>query len=52
VAWPVEPAIAENHVMSEYTVERHISNILSKQGFLPRTQIVIWAVEQGLTYPS
>jgi predicted ATPase/DNA-binding CsgD family transcriptional regulator len=35
-------------VLSERTVDTHVSNILSKLGFSSRTQIATWAVEKGL----
>jgi non-specific serine/threonine protein kinase len=40
--------IAEALVVSERTVESHVTNILSKLGFTARTQIAAWAVEKGL----
>jgi DNA-binding CsgD family transcriptional regulator len=40
--------IADELVISETTVERHIANIFSKLGFNSRTQIAIWTVEKGL----
>jgi DNA-binding CsgD family transcriptional regulator/Tfp pilus assembly protein PilF len=40
--------IAEGLVLSERTVENHISNILTKLGFTSRAQIAVWAVEKGL----
>lgn len=40
--------IAEGLVLSERTVENHISNILMKLGFTSRAQIAVWAVEKGL----
>jgi class 3 adenylate cyclase/DNA-binding CsgD family transcriptional regulator len=39
--------IAEELVIAESTVERHVANILSKLGFHSRTQIAAWTVEQG-----
>jgi tetratricopeptide (TPR) repeat protein len=41
-------AIADALVLSERTVESHVSNILAKLGFSARTQIAAWAVEKGL----
>lgn len=41
-------AIAEDLVLSERTVESHVTNILAKLGFSARTQIAAWAVEKGL----
>jgi non-specific serine/threonine protein kinase len=40
--------IAETLVLSNRTVEAHISNILSKLNFTSRSQIAVWAVEKGL----
>ncbi|MDQ2906957.1 MAG: response regulator transcription factor [Chloroflexota bacterium] len=39
--------IAEALVVSERTVEAHVSNILSKLGFTSRRQIAAWAIEKG-----
>jgi pimeloyl-ACP methyl ester carboxylesterase/DNA-binding CsgD family transcriptional regulator len=44
--------IADLLVVSERTVEGHVSNILSKLGFRSRSQVTAWAVEQGLATPS
>jgi DNA-binding CsgD family transcriptional regulator/tetratricopeptide (TPR) repeat protein len=41
-------AIAAELVVSERTVESHVTNILGKLGFVSRTQIAAWAVEVGL----
>jgi DNA-binding CsgD family transcriptional regulator len=40
--------IAVALVISERTVESHVTNVLSKLGFTSRTQIAAWAVETGL----
>jgi tetratricopeptide (TPR) repeat protein len=40
--------IADVLVVSERTVESHVSSILSKLGFISRTQIATWAIENGL----
>ncbi|GAC1348585.1 MAG: hypothetical protein NVSMB27_16880 [Ktedonobacteraceae bacterium] len=40
--------IADALVVSERTVETHVSNILCKLGFTSRTQIAAWAVEVAL----
>jgi len=40
--------IAERLVLSERTVEGHVTNILNKLGCTTRTQIATWAVEKGL----
>jgi DNA-binding NarL/FixJ family response regulator len=41
-------AIAERLVLSEKTVKRHVSNILSKLHILDRTQAAVFAWQQGL----
>jgi DNA-binding CsgD family transcriptional regulator/tetratricopeptide (TPR) repeat protein len=41
-------AIAADLVLSERTVEYHVSNILTKLGATSRAQIAAWAVEVGL----
>ncbi len=41
--------IADTLVITERTVEGHVSNILSKLGFRSRTQVSIWVVETGLS---
>ena len=40
--------IAEALVLSERTVENHMSNIMTKLGFTSRAQVAVWAVEKGL----
>jgi DNA-binding CsgD family transcriptional regulator len=40
-------AIAETLVLSERTVESHVSSILSKLGATSRAQIAVWAKEEG-----
>ena len=40
--------IAEGLILSERTVENHISNIFMKLGFTSRAQVAVWAVEKGL----
>ncbi len=40
-------AIAEQLILSERTVEGHVTNILTKLGGTTRTQIATWAVEKG-----
>jgi DNA-binding CsgD family transcriptional regulator len=40
--------IAVALVVTERTVEGHVSNILAKLGFRSRAQVSAWAVEQGL----
>jgi DNA-binding CsgD family transcriptional regulator/tetratricopeptide (TPR) repeat protein len=42
-------AMAEGLVLSERTVEDHVSGILRKLGFNSRAQIATWATQQGLT---
>jgi predicted ATPase/DNA-binding CsgD family transcriptional regulator len=44
--------IAEELVVSKRTVESHIANIRSKLGFTARSQIVRWAIENGLVKAS
>jgi non-specific serine/threonine protein kinase len=41
--------IAAELVIAERTAERHVENILAKLGLERRTQIGVWAVQQGLT---
>jgi DNA-binding CsgD family transcriptional regulator len=41
-------AIAAELVVSERTVESHVTNILGKLGFTSRAQIAAWAVEVGM----
>ena len=41
--------IADELVLSKRTVEKHISNLLSKLGMTNRAQIVRWTIEHGLT---
>jgi DNA-binding CsgD family transcriptional regulator/tetratricopeptide (TPR) repeat protein len=41
--------IADALVLSERTIETHVSNIMFKLGFTSRRQIASWAVEKGLT---
>lgn len=40
--------IAGELVISQATVERHISNVLNKLGLSSRSQIAVWAVQHGL----
>jgi non-specific serine/threonine protein kinase len=44
--------IAEELVLSERTVENHVSNILKKLQFDSRAQIAVWAVERGFPEKS
>ncbi len=44
--------IAETLVVSERTVESHVTNILTKLGFSSRARIAAWAVDKGLGNPS
>lgn len=41
--------IAAELVISESTAEVHVKRILSKLGFNSRSQVAVWAVQQGLT---
>ncbi|MGH2544539.1 MAG: response regulator transcription factor, partial [Ardenticatenaceae bacterium] len=40
--------IADTLVISERTVEKHVSNILNKLAFDSRARIIAWALERGL----
>jgi DNA-binding NarL/FixJ family response regulator len=40
--------IADALVVSERTVESHVTNILAKLGFSSRARIAVWAVDKGL----
>jgi predicted ATPase/DNA-binding CsgD family transcriptional regulator len=42
-------AIAQTLVLSPRTVEGHVENILSKLGFVARTQIAAWVAQQDTT---
>ena len=44
--------IADLLVVSERTIETHVSNIMFKLGFSSRRQIAAWTVEKGLTSNS
>ena len=39
-------------MLSERTVEDHVSGILAKLGFSSRAQIATWATQQGLSLPT
>jgi DNA-binding CsgD family transcriptional regulator len=41
--------IADELVIAQATVERHVANILGKLGFHSRAQIAAWAVTHGLS---
>jgi DNA-binding CsgD family transcriptional regulator len=45
-------AIARALVISERTVETHVTNILTKLGSTSRSQIATWAAQRGLAMPS
>ncbi|MEZ4770196.1 MAG: LuxR C-terminal-related transcriptional regulator [Caldilineales bacterium] len=40
--------IADRLVLSKRTVEHHVANILGKLGVTKRTEIVLWAIENGI----
>jgi DNA-binding CsgD family transcriptional regulator len=44
--------IARALVISERTVETHVTNILTKLGSTSRSQIAAWAAQRGLAIPS
>jgi DNA-binding CsgD family transcriptional regulator len=44
--------IAQALVLADRTVAAHVGNILAKLGFTSRTQIVAWAIEKGLAWPT
>lgn len=44
--------IADSLVISERTVENHVSNILARLSVATRAQIAAWAVQHGLTAPT
>jgi DNA-binding CsgD family transcriptional regulator len=41
--------IARALAVTKRTVETHIGNILNKLGFSSRAQVIVWAIERGLT---
>ncbi|MEZ4707818.1 MAG: helix-turn-helix transcriptional regulator [Caldilineaceae bacterium] len=41
--------IADQLVVSERTVEKHVENACGKLGFTGRTQLAVWASTRGLT---
>lgn len=43
--------IADTLVLSERTIEGHVSNILGKLGFNARSQIAVWVTQKGLENP-
>jgi DNA-binding NarL/FixJ family response regulator len=43
--------IAESLVISERTVENHVSSILARLGVTTRAQVAAWAVQHGLAVP-
>jgi DNA-binding CsgD family transcriptional regulator len=43
-------AIAEQLVIGERTVEKHVENIMGKLGFSSRARVAAWATEKGLTH--
>jgi DNA-binding CsgD family transcriptional regulator len=46
----INRAIAEDMVVGERTIEKHVENILGKLGFSTRSQIAAWVAERGLTH--
>lgn len=44
--------IAESLYISERTVESHVQSILTKLGMNSRTEVAIWALQQGLNGPA
>jgi DNA-binding NarL/FixJ family response regulator len=40
--------IAEELVITEWTVDSHVRHILNKLGFRSRAQVAAWAVDQGV----
>ncbi len=40
--------IADELIVSERTIEKHVERILSKLGFTSRVQIAAWVIEKGL----
>jgi DNA-binding NarL/FixJ family response regulator len=44
--------LAGRLVVSERTVEWHVSNILSKLGLYSRSQITAWAIAAGIATPA
>jgi non-specific serine/threonine protein kinase len=44
--------IAAGLVVSERTIESHVTNILTKLGFSSRARIAVWAADKGLVKPS
>jgi pimeloyl-ACP methyl ester carboxylesterase/DNA-binding CsgD family transcriptional regulator len=44
--------LADTLVVSERTVEWHVSNILSKLGLHSRSQITVWAIAVGIATPA
>jgi DNA-binding CsgD family transcriptional regulator len=41
-------AIADELIVSERTIEKHVERIMSRLGFTSRVQIATWVVEKGL----
>jgi DNA-binding CsgD family transcriptional regulator len=45
-------AIADELIVSERTIEKHVERIMSRLGCTSRVQIATWVVEKGLLKPS
>jgi tetratricopeptide (TPR) repeat protein len=45
-------AIADELIVSERTIEKHVERIMSRLGFTSRVQIAAWVLEKGLLHRS
>jgi DNA-binding NarL/FixJ family response regulator len=43
-------AIADELIVSERTIEKHVEGIMSRLGFTSRVQIAAWVLEKGLLH--